>query len=98
MPEKPRRSTSRARSRVASRRPGTATRLRAGKASGMGGAPKKFHHGGTEGTEKNFSMRDRGRYAKPAKNSARSLDPGAGRDPYSAARTAEKWIPAFAGT
>jgi len=41
MPEKPRRSISRAISSVCRRRPGTATRLIAGNGWGIGGAPSR---------------------------------------------------------
>src|SRR6516165_1595888 len=42
MPEKPRRSISRAMSRVWRRRPGTATRLIAGRGSGIGGSVTRW--------------------------------------------------------
>src|SRR5204863_5475412 len=75
MPEKPRRSASRASSSVTWRRPGTATRLRAGKASGIGAGS----YWDSTRTRRRALQRDAG-YAKRA-GIPLLLDPGEGRDP-----------------
>src|ERR1044071_1058637 len=72
MPEKPRRSASRATSRVSCRRPGTATRLKAGNASDIQARSKRFT------TEIEISQR------LPRRSSRECLDlsRGEGRDPF----------------
>src|ERR1043166_2627603 len=72
MPEKPRRSASRATSKVSCRRPGTATRLRAGNASDIQARSKRFT------TRIEISQR----LPRRSSRERSDLAPGDGRDPF----------------